>query len=68
MELLTLGRAAVYIIMGPEEREVFPWDEEFYCTVFSTPATREERYTLAAGRRPVLHFCSSGEGRNDTLL
>lgn len=68
VEVLTLGRAAVYNVTGREERELFPWDEEIYCSVFSTPASREERYTLAAGRRPVLHFCSSGEGRNDTLL
>lgn len=68
MELLTSGRAAVYNIMGPEERELLPWDEEIYCSVFSTPATREERYTLAAGRRPVLRFCCSGKGRTDTLL
>lgn len=68
MELLTSGRAAVYNIMGPEEGELLPWDEEVYCSVFSAPAAREERYTLAAGRRPVLHFFSSGKGRNDTLL
>lgn len=50
MELLTLERAAVYNVTGPEERELFPWDE-IYCSVFSTPATREERYTqqLLAG-------------------
>lgn len=68
IELLTLGRAAMYNVMGPEVRELIPWDEEIYCSVFSTPVTGGERYTLAAGGRPVLHFCSSGEGRNDTLL
>lgn len=68
MELLTLERAAVQNVMGPKERELFPWDEEICCRVFSTAATREERYTLAAGGRPVLRFCSSGEGRIDTLL
>lgn len=57
----------MYNIMRPEERELLPWDKEIYCSVFSPPATREERYTLAAGRRPVLHFCSSGKGRNDTF-
>lgn len=60
MELLTLERAAVCNVMGPEERELFPWDEEIYYSVFSISATREERCTLAAGRRPVLHFSSKG--------
>lgn len=60
MELLTLERAAVCNAMGPEERELFPWDEEIYYSVFSISATREGRCTLAAGRRPVLHFCSKG--------
>lgn len=60
MELLTLERAAVCNVMGPEERELFPWDEEIYYSVFSIPATREGRCTLAAGGRPVLHFCSKG--------
>lgn len=67
MELLTLERTAVNNVMGPEERKLFHWDEEIYCCVFRTPATKE-RYTLAAGSRPVLHFSSSGEGRNCTLL
>lgn len=61
MELLTLEGAALCNVMGPEERELFPWDEEIYYSVFSIPATREGRCTLAAGRRPVLlHFCSKG--------
>lgn len=59
MELLTLERPAVCNVMGPGERELFPWDEEIYYSVFSIPAT-EGRCTLAAGRRPVLHFCSKG--------
>lgn len=70
MELLTLERAAVCNVMGPEERELFPWDEEIYYSVFSIPATREGRCTLAAGMRPVLALLlqGSGEGRNDALL
>lgn len=68
MELLTLEKAAVYNVMRPEERELFPWVEEIYCSVFSTPETREERYTLAADSRPVLHFCSCGESRDDAFL
>lgn len=60
MEPLTLERTAVCNVVGPEERELFPWDEEIYYSVFSIPATREGRCTLAAGRTPVLHFCSKG--------
>lgn len=62
MELLTLERAAVCNVVGPEESEQLPWDEEIYYSVFSIPATREGRCTSAAGRRPVLHFCSTGAG------
>lgn len=63
MELLTLERAAVCNVVGPEESEQLPWDEEIYYSVFSIPATRQGRCTSAAGRRPVLHFCSMGAGK-----
>lgn len=67
MVLLTLGRAAVCNVMGPEESELFPWDEEIYYSVFSIPATTEGRCTSAAGRRPVRLFCSKGEEKAETV-
>lgn len=44
IELLTLERAALCNVMGPEERELFPWDKEIYYSVFSIPATREDAH------------------------
>lgn len=68
MEILTLEKAAVCNVMGPDERELFPWDEEIYYSVFSIPATREGSCTLAARRRPVLHFCSRGAEKAGMML
>lgn len=67
MVLLTLERAAVCNVMGPEESELFPWDKEIYYSVFSIPATIEGRCTSAAGRRPVWLFCSKGAEKAGTV-
>lgn len=53
MEVLTLGRAAVCIVMGPEERELFPWDEEIYLAPLQ-PERKDTHQQLVGGL-----FCTS---------